>query len=537
MDKKEVVNPSFYAVEQLRLLKKRKKHDVINDLVKEWLSTSECPFTTALNILQKSLNQNSFSNYMSEVLVKNIRPYNTKKNTASKKVKIGIAKNICRFRLNNRKNLVNSFRLDQLDLKCIQTIAKKHLKRNDSESFFIYHELFNLHDAKFTEEIFHMMISKGDVNFLLRYAKNSIAIQTKFMQSVDKLIGDHYSKTSADEHWELSTRLVDFATKSKERYPTAYSKVKTKNTEAFLMSNKKAEKSKNFIEIKYLLNQWKNKQISGSLLENSVLKFVGGNYDLQEEVARLIEYEFKDKKRANLLRQRLQLGAKRTPIWSDEEEIPISDHNLKLAIPIESVFFVDSKIKLVDCFNYFKNSVSNVGSTEKLKKRDKRLKNSSLTISNPLPIGFHSKWVSKTFKNKEKDLALIQLAVNDRVYVIDVVHFLLNNMQPLKEFIKSIFGSKHFIILGFDLSQVLYEYFNGEELWSRETNQIDFLKFRSSEFFTETCGDATKFYPGTGKQMTGLSRLCKQVKFVLTSNLNSNRFNKMLVNLTCMVVY
>ena len=41
----------------------------------------------------------------------------------------------------------------------------------------------------------------------------------------------------------------------------------------------------------------------------------------------------------------MQHGSERTTIWSDEEETPIQDHELKLAIPIYNVIIVDLEKK------------------------------------------------------------------------------------------------------------------------------------------------------------------------------------------------
>ena len=496
MSEKEVVRPGRSKVERLRKLKKEKQHDVVNDRIKEWLTTSECPFTTALVILQRSMKVKSFRNYICNKVAKHLRCYTTENITASKEVKIQIFEMILKFDKNSIKLLVEAFSLDQLDLVFVKSVARKHLEKTDLTSFFIYYEMFNLNDDSFYDEIFRSNLSKKDTKLILKYAKNSKVIQIGLMESVDKLISEHYSKTNARENRDLPKFWVDFVFKSKDQYPIAYSEAKLENYETVINTAKEnAKLSRSLRHIGYLLKEWKAKQISGSSLENLIFRYVGSNSNLLEKVANLVEDKFKDKKRADLLRQSLQSGSEKTPIWSDEKKIPICDHELKLTIPIENLLIVDTEAKLKECRKYFEKS--------------------KLSNGNMLPVGFDSEWVTDPCKRRNEDLGIIQFAVNDRVFLIDFVYFKDNKMRPLQEFISYIFRSRFYLILGFSLSgdkKVLSKHFSPRTLWSWRTDPIDFLKFRTSELFSETFGEETKFEPHTGKKITGLSRLCYQVK-------------------------
>ena len=210
----------------------------------------------------------------------------------------------------------------------------------------------------------------------------------------------------------------------------------------------------------------------------------------------------------------MQPGSERTPIWSDDEEIPIKDHELKLAIPIENVFIVDSEEKLIDCFNYLKKNVVSDDSSKRHKKNERYYNKNKSTNGNILPIGLNIRWVSDLSKVNGKNLALIQLAVNDRVFLIDAEHFIVNNMQPLEKFMKKFLKSKRFMILGLNLSKVkecLVEYFEKEEVWSSETNLFDFSKFRNLERFIKICGADTSVRSHTGHKLVGLNKICHQV--------------------------
>ena len=152
-----------------------------------------------------------------------------------------------------------------------------------------------------------------------------------------------------------------------------------------------------------------------------------------------------------------------------------------------------------------------VDSEEKFKECEKYFKKIEPSNSEKLPVGFDSKWVTDPSKEFPEVLAVIQLAVNDRVYLIDVLSL---DQQTLGEFLKYVFRSGLFLILGFSLSddkEVLSHYFGRGCLWNRQTDLIDFLMFRTSEIF-KTFGENQKSCPYTGKKLVGLSKLCHQVK-------------------------
>ena len=279
---------------------------------------------------------------------------------------------------------------------------------------------------------------------------------------------------------------------SKVRYPTAYSEAKVKHTEAFI---KAASTRKILSCVDKRLKEWKRKVISGSSLESSVYRLVGNDPDLLKGVACLVENKYKDKNRADLIRQSMQPRSERTPIWSDEEEILIKDHELELAIPIENVDFVDTEEKLKDCEEYFeKNKLSN---------------------GKILEVGFNTMIIKHPSKTRKEDLALIQLAVNKRVYLIDALYFKVHNIEALKTFIKQIFKTS-FILgsnLGADIIK-LVRYFDKCATSDFKFDSIDVLGFKTDKLFKETFEKNTSFYQKTENRFVGLSKKCYQVKEV-----------------------
>ena len=564
MSKRKIIYPDQSEIKKLEELIKENFTEIVNSRVKDLLQQSKCPFTTALDMLHKSKQKNSYKFSICRIVTENLSPYNTEINSASEEVKKQVAYLISRFNKRLRKLLYESFRLDQLDKFFVEKMTKKHLDNKKIRNFLAYHSLFNLHDDETTEKVFIPMLAKGRYfNDVLKYADNSKKTQTRVLRFVGRLICELNSNTSTAEEQELVERLLLFLETAKERYPTAYSevkiqnsevkcyddkakiqsfevmpqnstdktqnnKVKSQNSEANVdkneeknqMSNenlkdseakiqnseatgvKKMQKSsksikkgqswKTLLHIKYLLKQWKNKQISGSSLEYLIFRYVENDPDLVEKVARLVENKYKDIKKADLLRQSMQSGNWETPVWRDEREIPIGDHELKLAIPFENVIMVDSEEKLNDCFDYFKNNKPSNGSL--------------------LPVGFDAEWITSTINVRLVDLAVIQFAVNDRVFLIDFVYFQQNSIQLLTEFIKHVFQSDAFIILGFGVSEdkrVLKRYFK-DALWTADTHLMDFLKSRNSKMFSKRATDF-EFCPNTEKELKGLSKLCYRV--------------------------
>ena len=470
---------------------------IIDKQIKLWLKKSECPFTTSVVILRKSLNKKRFSNHVCKSLAKNLRPYTTEKTSAIKEVKLKIIELFLKFNKRNRKLLVRAFSLNELDMAFVKSTARKLFEKNDFKSFFTYNKLFKIHDARLTNAVLLASISKDNSNILLKYAKSSMHTQIKLLETANNFFSDQYFNLTTVEHYISLKFWVDFKHKLKNRYPIAYSIAKPpKNYIPVRKIQRESVKVRRILtHIDYLMQQWRNKQIAGSSLESLIFRCVGNNCELLEKVACLVEKNLNDKNRADLLRQSLQTGNERTPIWSDGNKIPVKDHELKLAIALKNVNLVDSEKKLKECENYFKRI--------------------ELSKGNKLPVGFNSEWVTDPVKRGKEDLAIIQLAVKNRVYLVDFVYFQRNNLQSLIEFMQFIFKSRFFIILTFGLSnkkEVLKKYFRKKVLLSWEKNSIDFLKYINAKLYSNICGKFLKFSPQNKNQLTGLSGLCYQVK-------------------------
>jgi len=578
MSERKIIYPGRSEIKKLGQLMKEKFPEIVNSRVKDLLQQSECPFTTALDVLQKSIYKNSPGWSICKIVSENLEAYNTERSNPSEEVRKKAAAVICDFHKRIRFKIVKAFRLDQLDLLFIKTLAKNHLENNKMENFLAYHTLFKLHDDEITEKVFIPMLATGkNLDAVLKYAGRSENTQKRILKFVGSLICELNSNTSTTEEQELVKKLLSFLETAKKRYPTAYSEVKIQhsepkpqnnevktessetknlnseielqknkakvqnngvespnsesniqnyeekdqksnekpqNSEAAVQNsetkiqkseavsvdimknsakvNKKGQSRRFLLHIKYLLKQWENKQVSGSSLESLIFRYVEKYPGLVEKVAHLVENKYDDKNKADLLRQSMQPGSDRTPIWSGEEEIPIGDHELELAIPIENVFLVDSEEKLNDCFEYFKDNEPSDGSL--------------------LPIGFDSEWITSTRNVRLVDLALIQFAINDRVYLIDFVYFQRTSKQLLTEFMKYVFRSGAYVILGFGVSEdkrVLKRYFK-DALWTADTHMMDFLKSRNSKVFSDR-GTDFEYCPNTEKELKGLSKLCYRV--------------------------
>jgi len=490
MSERKIIYPGRSEIKKLGQLMKEKFPEIVNSRVKDLLQQSGCPFTTALDILQKSVYKDYFSLTMCDIVCKNLKPYSTENAVVSEDIKRSAAALVCEFHKKVRSKIVRAFRLDQPDFVFIKTLAQEHLEKKEFKNFIAYHILFSLHDTELTEEVFIPMIGRGDnLDVVLKYADRSGETEARVIQAADRLIG---ALDLVNEE-KLVRKLFMFLKIAKKWFPGSFSEANLQSFAAVLQNSE--EKDQNYETkrlkrpVKYL-TQWVFKEKSGSSLESLIFSFIGDDSTLLEEIANLIENELNDKKRADLLRQSLQPGSERTPIWKDDDEIPIIDHELKLAIPIENLFYVDSEKKLVDCFEYFKK----------------------LPEGKPLPIGFSSERTSSTSNPIKEDLALIQFAVNNRVYLIDFLYFQQNSMQLLTDFIKHIFQSDFYVILGFELEKdksVLRKCFKNE-LWTATTRSLDFSKCEHLIFFSKVSKHFI-FFKQIETKLTGLSKLCYRV--------------------------
>ena len=496
MNIKRIILPPFPEVKQLGELMTKSQHLAVSNHIKEWLQKTKCPFTTALDILNKSIYKNSSSKSISKIVATNLLPYNTDNLFANKTVKRKLAQIIINFSMDHRKFLVESFRLDQPDLLLVKNVAQQYLIENNFNKFFVYHELFKLHDPELTERVFLPSVADGDFTSVLRYIRNSEMCQVHIMEAVDRMFGDTYYLNSFRKYpanTEFKKSLEKFLSGTlKKNFPTSYSKAKLT-----WVNRIKILKQLDF----YFLNYYwkKNDFIVGSSLEDLVFRYVGNNSEMLREVANTVGGRFKDQARAYLLSKSLQPGNRQLAIWSNDKEKPVSSHQIKLTIPIENVVIIDTSKNLDECLkNYFSQA-----------NKDES--------NNLLPVGFDAEWISSPTDMTEEDLALIQLAVEDHIFLIDVLQFQFNNqMKNLNDFLKNIFQSDHLLPLSFGTysdAKVLGRYFP-DALWSQDTNFIDFMQVRGSEPFDQVCGKDLNVCPHTGKKLTGLSRFCNQVSYL-----------------------
>ena len=87
------------------------------------LHPSECPFTTAFDILHKYTYKKSYKYSICKIVANQLSPYSTETFTATEGLQKQIAEIISEFHIESRKFLVELFTLDQLDIKFLKAIA------------------------------------------------------------------------------------------------------------------------------------------------------------------------------------------------------------------------------------------------------------------------------------------------------------------------------------------------------------------------------------------------------------------------------
>ena len=491
MSIKTLILPSFAEVKMLGELMMKKEHATVENYIKRWLQATKCPFTTSADILEKSIYKSNSARSICQIVAKTLLPYNTDTCFADEPTKLKVAEIVIQFSLNNRKFLVESFKLDQPDLMLVNKVAQQHLYENNFHKFFLYHELFKLHDPVLTEKVFVPSVANGDFPSVLRYLNNSEVCQVHFMEVVDRLSVNTYYLNSFRQtpaNTSFIKSLGKFLTTTlKKKYPESYSKAKLPG-----VNRVKTFKSVEFLLMNYY---WKkNGFIIGSSLEDLVFRYIGNNFEMLRSIANSVHRKFKDPTRANLLIQSFESGHRQFAVWRNDKEKPVGSHQVKLTIPIENVVMIDNPEKLQDCLdNHFLNSKD---------------------PDNLLPVGFDAEWISSPADMTEEDLGLIQLAVGDHVFLIDFLQFQLNGqLDSLNKFVQHIFQSDHLLPLSFGTSadrKVLGRHFPNS-LWSKDTNFVDFMQVRGSAEFDEVCGEDSAVCPHTGKKLQGLGRFCSQV--------------------------
>ena len=495
MCSKKLVDPDCAEVKKLNMMKE-KDVEAVKNQVKDWLQQSECPFTTSLCILKKSIYKNCRKRSLCKIVANQLQSYNNEQFTCSEGVKKRTADSLGGFNVKNKNILLKALGFDQQDPLFEKKVSKTELaKKEEIKEFLTNHKIENNDIAE--KVIVPILTNDNKFNAVLKYVGDSKETRIRVIEAVDKLVSEILWIENTIIEEKYIKKLLVFLENLKEKIPTAYFESKTNNFDEVVLkkANKnvniknKEQKWKIVLYIRYLIKHWKNNQITGGSLESLIFRYVGNDSYLIKKVTRQIEKYFKDKVRADLFRQSLQPGSERAPIWSDEEEIPIQDHELKLAIPFESVFFVDTEERLVECLNYFKENEPSDGEL--------------------LPIGFDAEWI-RSPADDQNNLALIQFAVKDRVYLIDFAHFWKENCQVIAKLVQYVFCSKNFAVLGFGIDsdkKVFEKYFAGR-IWTENT--VDFLKSRNCQMFLE-CGKDSELCLHIGKQLKGLSRLCQQV--------------------------
>ena len=491
MSSKTVVYPDPAKVKKLGNLMKEKDVEAVSNQIKDWLHRSECPFTTALDVLKKSNFKDSRKLSVFEIVAKHLQSYNAKHFAASKRFKNQAVALIGEFYEKSKNNLLESFGFDPQGTLFVERKPRSQTLRDQIMELLANRKL---EDEIIENVIVPILTYSNKINPVLKYVGGeSKETQIKMIEAVDKLVSELIWVESTNKDDRLIKKLLVFYEKLKREFSAAYSEAETRNFEAVVLkkankTHKQNDKTINFIGS--LVKKWKSNRMTGSSLESYIFRYVGDDNKLLEDVACLVEMRYDDKERADLLRRSLQPGSARTPIWSDDEEIPIGDHQLKLAIPIENVVFVDSEEKLIVCLNYLKENEPSDGEL--------------------LPIGFDAEWIMSPPGDKDI-LALIQFAVKDRVYLIDFARFRQENCQVLAQLMQHVFRSENFVVLGFgiDNDKTVFENHFAGRIWAE--NSMDFSKSRNCEMFSEF-GRDTEF---AGKKLKSFSSLCLQVDSIL----------------------
>merc|ERR1712202_120403 len=230
--------------------------------------------------------------------------------------------------------------------------------------------------------------------------------------------------------------------------------------------------------------------ISGWALEELVLKMIDNSEVLLGKVLKAIENKHNDPERAMLLKKKFQSQGESSsnPVWSDYEDDDADF--LQLDYKKENVLIVDSIKKL----EFIENVIFSSSSNKKI-------------------LGFDAEFTFTVANPNEHILALIQIASDEAVYLLDACYFRSSNkMEKLEQLVTKIFTSSACIVLGYG-AKTDFEVFRKDfkNFPDEPCSFIDLDSVNQSKTLSRCIAESNKPMNNNGVKVSGLSKLCLQI--------------------------
>ena len=233
MSLKKIVDPDFEEVKKLGYMMKKKNSKAVSNQIKFWLQQSECAFTTALLILEKSLYKKS-KFFLSGIIANQLKSYNKNQFAASKGALKLTADSLGGFRPENKSMLIKSFGFDQKDSLFVEKVSKTELaKKEEMKEFLTKHKIEN---NDITEKLIVPILTSGNkFNAVLKYVGDLKETQIRVIEVVEKLVREilWIENTTIEE--KIVKKLLVFLENLKKKLHTAYFESKTNNFEEVVL--------------------------------------------------------------------------------------------------------------------------------------------------------------------------------------------------------------------------------------------------------------------------------------------------------------
>ena len=228
--------------------------------------------------------------------------------------------------------------------------------------------------------------------------------------------------------------------------------------------------------------------ISGAALEELIVKLLADNHPvLLTKVLEVIEHKYNDPDKAAMLKSKFTIAGENNclAVW------PVDDVGNEILLQLEH-----------------QNSIQMVTNSQALKLTENKLLSNS-TASNRKTIAFDAEFTSSLLDPyKSNILALMQIATDDDVYLLDVCEFRSKNqMDILEQFMKNIFTSKSLMILGFRPTYFFKEFLCKEfkTFPKNPSNYVDLLDVTN---YTKVSSKSKYSYD---PKLSGLSKVCFEI--------------------------
>lgn len=462
----------------------------LTETLKVCWDSAPCPFSRAVRFLKIS-KQKKRTGSLPHYVITSLKQWtqNHKEYNVPLDAKQSIIDMLCDFQVSSSKELIFLFELHLPDLSLVKRHIESSYQKEDYFSVVLLINTLNLHSEEYTEHLMIPILVCNQHDWVEKYMDNCVQAQHHILS-----LTDHWLVHGVDTMRFRRISGVFTNAKSMKKLLTRWQEKYTTSEQSFDLPN--LRRSKLLAQIKFLFYRYySQKAISVGAMEDLVLKYIGNDMTLCEEVVSVLKYEMRDYTHAEKLQSivsRMQSGRfYRDTIWSESEEDYANDNDyLSLGVANSCVIMINNLDDLSRCEQELHNMTG-------------------VTDNDVKPIGFDAEWATTVTSGKDA-LALLQLATYHKVFLIDVYCFRnAGVMQLLGAFVARLFSSERLLMIGFGCAGDM-KIFNTEFVRVMPTqpkNLFDIIKVRDIDTRYNLLPSNGASNIAVGKKLVGLSKL------------------------------